>query len=90
MEREQGTSLLSTRCNAAILATHGGHNLPGKVGTEIVLSAALTSMAFGAGLEKSRLHGEYVEARTADIFTGPCFANAEVNLMGDLAVDDQD
>ncbi len=52
----------------------------------IVLSAALTSMAFGAGLEKSRLHGEYVEARTADIFTGPCFANAEVNLMGDLAV----
>jgi hypothetical protein len=52
----------------------------------IVLSAALTSVAFGAGLEKSRLHGEYVEARTADIFTGPCFANAEVNLMGDLAV----
>lgn len=52
----------------------------------IVLSAALTSLAFGAGLEKSRLHGEYVEARTADIFTGPCFANAEVNLMGDLAV----
>lgn len=52
----------------------------------IVLSAALTSLAFGGGLEKSRLHGEYVEARTADIFTGPCFANAEVNLMGDLAV----
>ena len=52
----------------------------------IVLSAALTSMAFGAGVEKSQLHGEYVEARTADIFTGPCFANAEVNLMGDLAV----
>lgn len=52
----------------------------------LVLSAALTSMAFGAGLEKSRLHGEYVEARTADVFTGPCFANAEVNLVGDLAV----
>jgi len=52
----------------------------------LVLSAALSSMAFGAGLEKSQLHGEYLEARTADVYTGPCFANAEVNLMGDLAV----
>ena len=27
-----------------------------------------------------------VEARTADVFTGPCFANSEVELTGDLAV----
>lgn len=52
----------------------------------LVLSATLASMAFGGGLQKSQLHGDYVEARTADVFTGPCFANAEVNLVGDLAV----
>jgi hypothetical protein len=31
-------------------------------------------------------HGEYIEARTADVYTGPCFANSEVSLAGDLAV----
>lgn len=52
----------------------------------LALSAALASAAFGATATKPALHGEYVEARTADVFTGPCFGNAEVNLMGDLAV----
>lgn len=52
----------------------------------LFLSAALASLAFGGEATKGTLHGEYVEARTADVFTGPCFANAEVNLMGDLAV----
>lgn len=44
------------------------------------------SFAFAASLPTARLHGEYVEARTADVFTGPCFANSEVGLVGDLAV----
>ncbi|MBI3208899.1 MAG: DUF1326 domain-containing protein [Candidatus Solibacter usitatus] len=52
----------------------------------LVVFVAIASMAFAGGLGKSALHGEYVEARTADVFTGPCFANAEVNLMGELAV----
>jgi hypothetical protein len=30
--------------------------------------------------------GLYVEARTCDVWTGPCFANAEVNLGGKHAV----
>ncbi|MBI4604531.1 MAG: DUF1326 domain-containing protein [Planctomycetes bacterium] len=30
--------------------------------------------------------GEYVEARTCDVWTGPCFANGEMNLRGDQAV----
>src|SRR5580692_10025999 len=34
----------------------------------------------------SHLRGEYIESRTADIYTGPCFANSEVELTGDLAV----
>lgn len=30
--------------------------------------------------------GDYLEARTSDVYTGPCFANAEVNLAGKEAV----
>ena len=32
------------------------------------------------------LTGQYVEARTCDIWTGPCFANAEMNLSGKNAL----
>lgn len=44
------------------------------------------SLSFSASLPTNRVHGEYVEARTADVYTGPCFANSEVGLAGDLAV----
>jgi hypothetical protein len=40
-----------------------------------------------AGLHnRTQLRGNYIEARTADVFTGPCFANSEVELVGNLAV----
>src|SRR5438034_11207874 len=32
------------------------------------------------------ISGQYVEARTCDVWTGPCFANAEMNLGGKHAV----
>jgi hypothetical protein len=32
------------------------------------------------------IQGDYVEARTADVFTGPCFSNAEIFTCGDRAV----
>lgn len=47
---------------------------------------AVSSLAFAAELPKSGIHGEYIEARTADVYTGPCFANSETELTGDLAV----
>ena len=34
----------------------------------------------------AELSGKYVEARTCDVWTGPCFANAEMNLGGKHAV----
>jgi hypothetical protein len=46
----------------------------------------LAGAAAGASFQKTDVRGEYVEARTADVYTGPCFANSEVNLAGDLAV----
>jgi len=39
------------------------------------------SVAGAAGIR-----GDYVEARTADVFTGPCFSNAEVFIYGKQAV----
>jgi hypothetical protein len=56
-----------------------------------ILFAAATlcisaSLAVSANLPSTHVRGQYVEARTADVYTGPCFANAEVGLTGDLAV----
>jgi hypothetical protein len=51
----------------------------------VALSIAGLGSAADIG-QQSRLHGQYVEARTADIYTGPCFANSEVELTGNLAV----
>jgi len=32
------------------------------------------------------IRGDYIEARTADVFTGPCFSNAEISIYGKHAV----
>jgi hypothetical protein len=47
------------------------------------LALALSIAGLGVAAD---IHGQYVEARTADIYTGPCFANSEVELTGNLAV----
>lgn len=41
----------------------------------------------GAGVTSAAgLRGDYLEARTADVFTGPCIANSEVFIDGNQAV----
>jgi hypothetical protein len=47
----------------------------------LALALSIAGLSVGADI-----HGQYVEARTADIYTGPCFANSEVELTGNLAV----
>ncbi len=37
-------------------------------------------------LATKQIRGTYVEARSADVFVGPCFANSEVEIRGELAV----
>ena len=32
------------------------------------------------------IFGEYVEARTCDVWTGPCFSNGELNTTGEFAI----
>ncbi len=48
-----------------------------------LLAAAPVCLAAPA---TSGISGDYLEARTSDVYTGPCFANSEVNLAGREAV----
>jgi len=43
------------------------------------------SLSFAGELSRTELRGDYVEARNADVYTGPCFANGETGQVGDLA-----
>jgi hypothetical protein len=53
----------------------------------IMLAVSLAaSLSFAAGIPSSNIYGNYIEARTADVYTGPCFANSEVGLTGQLAI----
>jgi hypothetical protein len=47
------------------------------------LAVAMLSLAAPA---MAQIRGEYIEVRTADVYTGPCFANGEVGLTGHDAV----
>jgi Protein of unknown function (DUF1326) len=49
-----------------------------------LLCVALLFLATSAVGQQIR--GDYVETRSADIYTGQCFANGEVNLVGDEAI----
>jgi hypothetical protein len=50
------------------------------------LLAAALAAALTAGHAFADLKGHYVEARTCDIWTGPCYSNSEVNIAGKHAV----
>jgi hypothetical protein len=51
---------------------------------QALLTVAL--LAVGANPNPVEITGQYVEARTCDVWTGPCFANADFNLSGKNAV----
>ncbi len=43
-------------------------------------------LAAGSDPATPGIAGDYLEVRTADVWTGPCFANGEVNLTGKEAI----
>lgn len=43
-------------------------------------------LVLAGGVQAGEYTGRYVEARTCDVWTGPCFANADFNLGGKHAV----
>jgi hypothetical protein len=46
-----------------------------------VVLLAISTLALG-----QQIRGDYLETRSADVYTGQCFANGEVNLVGDEAI----
>jgi len=48
--------------------------------------AACGMLWSGSLLSAAEIRGQYLESRTCDIYTGPCFANAEMTLAGKEAV----
>jgi hypothetical protein len=50
--------------------------------------AGLLTVVFGLSVTGNAQHitGDYVETRSADVWTGPCVANGEMNLAGDQAI----
>jgi hypothetical protein len=49
-----------------------------------VLLSLVALLSLSAAAQQIR--GDYIETRNADVYTGQCFANGEVNLVGDDAI----
>ena len=56
------------------------------LGTGAVVLATVASISWAAAIPARTVHGNYIEARTADVFTGACFANGEAEQVGREAV----
>lgn len=52
-----------------------------------LLSLAASVLALSASVASAAtITGEYIEARSCDVYTGPCFANAQMNAAGKEAL----
>ncbi len=51
-----------------------------------IVCLALAVACAPAVLNAGQISGDYLEIRTCDVYTGPCFANAEVQLTGHHAL----
>jgi hypothetical protein len=52
----------------------------------IVLSSLSVLTLLSSFLPAQQIRGDYIESRSADVYTGQCFANGEVNLVGNEAI----
>lgn len=52
----------------------------------VALAVAVLSFVSSASAWAGPIQGNYLEARTADIYTGPCFSNSEVFITGHQAL----
>lgn len=52
---------------------------------KLALASALAFLVGGAAIA-SQIRGDYIETRSADVYTGQCFANGEMNLTGNEAL----
>ncbi len=54
--------------------------------TILLLAIILVAASLWAAPPSTTLKGDYLEARSSDVFTGPCFAMSEVGLTGHEAI----
>ena len=47
---------------------------------------AVAAMTYAPVTSADGLKGDYLETRTCDVYTGPCFANGQVGLTGNDAM----
>lgn len=58
----------------------------GDVMRRISLVFAALLIFFSVSIASAEVTGDYLETRSADVYTGQCFANGEVGLVGDQAI----
>jgi hypothetical protein len=51
-----------------------------------IAAAALVVLTLGSTSKAQGISGDYIETRSADVWTGSCVANGEMNLAGDQAI----
>jgi hypothetical protein len=52
----------------------------------LMAAACFAALLLATAVQAQQISGEYLETRSADIYTGPCYANAEAGLAGDQAI----
>jgi len=57
-----------------------------KLKASVLILSLLTLAAFAGKQTAPAISGDYLEVRSCDVFTGPCFANAEMGLTGKEAI----
>ena len=50
------------------------------------MRAIVVAVSFASPSQAAGISGDYLESRTCDIYTGPCFANAQTSLAGHEAL----
>lgn len=52
----------------------------------LIVLVGILVLALSTALFAQQIRGDYLETRSADVYTGQCFANGEVNLVGNEAI----
>src|SRR5258708_9083564 len=84
-----GLNVIPGNVKIVFVVGGGGNQMKVKIAAgSLLLAVALIALPCTIWAAQPAVHvsGEYIESRTADVFTGPCFANSEVNLTGQEAV----
>ncbi|MBO0797252.1 MAG: DUF1326 domain-containing protein [Blastocatellia bacterium] len=51
-----------------------------------VIASIFCLCLLGTAAQAQKIYGDYIETRNADVYTGHCFANSEMGLVGDQAI----